>query len=271
MRLALASDHAGFEYKCRLIEWLAAQGHEVRDFGTHSTEPVDYPLFIAPAAQAVARGECDRGIVLGGSGNGEAMTANKVRGIRCALCWSVETARLARVHNDANVISIGQRTVPVELALEIARTWLAAEFEGGRHVARLNDLAAVEAAAVSAEPGQFPTHEKTLLVRTEFLNPRGTVFGGYMMQWADDMAANAASLTFPKAMFVTRRFDAFDFTTPVANGDILKVFSRVQRIGTTSCSVDVWCVNARTQENVFRTLAVMVHVAPDGSKGAIPV
>src|SRR5258706_2612074 len=110
MRLAIASDHAGFEYKCRIIEMLSAEGHEVRDFGTHSTEPVNYPLFIAPAAEAVARGECERGIVLGGSGNGEAMTANKVRGVRCALCWNVETARLARQHNDAKADSIGQRT-----------------------------------------------------------------------------------------------------------------------------------------------------------------
>ena len=271
MRLAIASDHAGFEYKCRIIEMLSAEGHELRDFGTHSTEPVDYPRFIAPAAEAVARGECERGIVLGGSGNGEQMAANKVRSIRCALCWNTETARLARQHNDANVISIGQRTVPLELALEIVRTWLSAEFEGGRHLARINGLAALEDGAANLEPGAFPTHEKTLLIRPEFLNQRGTVFGGYMMQWADDMAFNAASLTFPKAAFVTRRFDAFDFTTPVANGDILKVYSRVQRIGASSCVVSVWCVNARSRESVFSTGAVMVHIAPDGTKAAIPL
>ncbi len=271
MRLAIASDHAGFEYKCRIIEMLADSGHEVRDFGTHSTDPVDYPRFIAPAAEAVARGECERGIVLGGSGNGEQMAANKIRGIRCALCWSTETARLARQHNDANVIAIGQRTVPLELALDIVRTWLATEFEGGRHLARINGLAALESTAANGEPGAFPTHEKTLLIRPEFLNQRGSVFGGYMMQWADDMAFNAASLTFPKAAFVTRRFDAFDFTTPVGNGDILKVYSRVQRIGTTSCVVSVWCVNARTRENVFSTIAVMVHIGPDGAKAAIPL
>lgn len=270
MRLAIASDHAGFDYKCCIIETLADAGHEVRDFGTHSTEPVDYPRFIAPAAAAVARGECERGIVLGGSGNGEQMAANKVHGIRCALCWSVETARLARQHNDANMVAIGQRTVPIELALDIVRTWLAAGFEGGRHLARINGLAALESAAVTAEPDAFPAHEKTLLIRPEFLNQRGTVFGGYMMQWADDMAFNAASLTFPKASFVTRRFDAFDFTTPVSNGDILKVYSRVQRIGTSSCIVAVWCLNARSRERVFSTTAVMVHLAPDGGKAAIP-
>lgn len=270
MRLAIASDHAGFEYKGRIAEMLTAAGHEVRDFGTHSIDPVDYPRFIAPAAEAVARGECERGIVLGGSGNGEQIAANKVRGIRCALCWSVETARLARQHNDANVISIGQRMTPVELALEIVRTWLGAEFEGGRHLARINELAVLENIAAIGEPGAFPTHEKTLLIRPEFLNQLGTAFGGSMMAWADDMAFNAASLTFPKASFVTRRFDAFDFTTPVSNGDILKVYSRVQRLGTSSCVIAVWCVNARTQEKVFSTDAVMVHLAPDGTKAPIP-
>src|SRR6266436_1965937 len=203
MKISLGSDHAGFRYKEKVKELLVSLGHEVKDCGTFNEDPVDYPVFIRPAAEAVARGECERGIVLGGSGNGEAMTANKVRGIRCALCWSVETARLARQHNDANVISIGQRTVPLELALEIVRTWLTTQFEGGRHIARINDLAVVESAAAGNEPGTFPTHEKTLLIRTEFLSQRGTVFGGYMMQWADDMAANAASLTFPKAAFVT--------------------------------------------------------------------
>ncbi|MDZ4288403.1 MAG: ribose-5-phosphate isomerase, partial [Prosthecobacter sp.] len=130
MKLAIGSDHAGFDYKQRLVQMLTAAGHEVEDFGTHSAEPpVDYPDFIVPAAEAVASGQCERGIVLGGSGNGEAIAANKVPGIRCALCWNLETARLSRLHNDANVISIGQRTVPIELALDIVRTWLATDFE----------------------------------------------------------------------------------------------------------------------------------------------
>src|SRR5213082_3045537 len=137
MRIAIASDHAGFEYKCRILELLTADGHEGRDFGTHSTEPVDYPLFIAPAAEAVARGECDRGIVLGGSGNGEAIVANKVRGIRCALCWNLESAKLSRQHNDANVLSLGQRLISLETALEIVKVWLVTPFEGGRHEARI--------------------------------------------------------------------------------------------------------------------------------------
>jgi len=145
VKIAIASDHAGFAYKARIVELLRAEGHEVRDFGTHSEDPVDYPLAVAPAAEAVARGDCERGIVLGGSGNGEQIVANKVRGIRCALCWSVETARLAREHNDANVISIGQRTIPLELALEIVRTWLHAEFAGGRHARRLAQIAELEA------------------------------------------------------------------------------------------------------------------------------
>src|SRR5882724_9380916 len=137
MKIAIGSDHAGFEYKGRIIEMLSSTGHEVRDFGTHSTAPVDYPLFIAPTAQAVASGECERGIVLGGSGNGEAIVANKVRGIRCALCWNLETARLAREHNDSNVLSLGQRMMPEELAIEIVKLWLVTPFAGGRHARRI--------------------------------------------------------------------------------------------------------------------------------------
>ena len=140
MKIALASDHAGFEYKQAIHEWLTARGHAVQDFGTFSTERVDYPDFIRPAAEAVARGECERGIVLGGSGNGEAIAANKVRGVRCALCWSEDTARLSREHNDANVLSIGQRTIPRDLALRLVEIWLATPFEGGRHVARVRKI-----------------------------------------------------------------------------------------------------------------------------------
>ncbi|HEX7859780.1 MAG TPA: ribose 5-phosphate isomerase B [Verrucomicrobiae bacterium] len=137
MKIAIASDHAGFEYKEKIKAFLQGLGHSVTDFGTNSTESVDYPEFIRPAAEAVARGECERGIVLGGSGNGEAIVANKVRGVRCALCWSEDTARWARQHNDANVMAIGQRTLPVELALNLVRIWLATEFEGGRHSRRV--------------------------------------------------------------------------------------------------------------------------------------
>src|SRR5688572_13941705 len=118
MKIALASDHAGFEYKEAIHEWLTARGHEVKDFGTFSPERVDYPDFIRPAAQAVASGECERGIVLGGSGNGEAIAANKVRGIRCALCWSHDTARWAREHNVANMLALGQRTSPGDMVQE---------------------------------------------------------------------------------------------------------------------------------------------------------
>src|ERR1043166_2182385 len=107
MKIAVASDHAGFRYKELIKAALTAQGHEVQDFGTHSTESVDYPDFIRPAALAVAQGLCERGIVLGGSGNGEAMVANRIRGVRCSLCWNVESARLARAHNDANVLPLG--------------------------------------------------------------------------------------------------------------------------------------------------------------------
>ncbi|HYC51247.1 MAG TPA: ribose 5-phosphate isomerase B [Gemmatimonadaceae bacterium] len=140
MRIAIASDHAGFEYKSRIATLLRELGHKVRDFGTDSAEPVDYPRFIRPAAEAVAQGHADRAIVLGGSGNGEAMVANKVRGIRCALCWSVESARLSRQHNDANALSIGARLIPVDTALEIVRVWLDTPFEGGRHVQRIRQI-----------------------------------------------------------------------------------------------------------------------------------
>ena len=137
MKIALGSDHAGFRYKEKIKQLLVSLGHEVEDFGTDSEESVDYPKFIRPAAEAVARGECERGIVLGGSGNGEAMAANKVRGVRCALCWNEETARLSRQHNDANVLSLGERVITEEMALQIVRVWLTTDFEGGRHSARI--------------------------------------------------------------------------------------------------------------------------------------
>ncbi len=140
MKIALGSDHAGFRYKEKIKELLVSLGHEVEDFGTHSEEPVDYPKFIRPAAEAVARGQCERGIVLGGSGNGEAMAANKVRGVRCALCWNEETARLSRQHNDANCLSLGERVIAEPMALEIVRIWLTTAFENGRHTARIAQL-----------------------------------------------------------------------------------------------------------------------------------
>ncbi len=107
------------------------------DFGTNSNQPVDYPLFIRPVAEAVARGQCDRGIVLGGSGNGEAMVSNRIQGIRCALCWNLESARLAREHNDANMLSLGQRMMTLDMALQIVRVWLDTPFAGGRHQRRI--------------------------------------------------------------------------------------------------------------------------------------
>lgn len=140
MRIALGSDHAGYQYKERIKERLAAAGHEVRDFGTDSTESVDYPRFIRPVAEAVAAGEADRGIVLGGSGNGEAMAANRVRGVRCVLAWNEESARLGRAHNDANVLSLGERLVPWETVERILDVFLATPFDGGRHERRVRML-----------------------------------------------------------------------------------------------------------------------------------
>jgi len=143
MKISLGTDHAGFRYKEKVKELLTSLWHEVKDFGTFSEEPVDYPLFIRPAAEAVARGECERGIVFGGSGNGEAMVANKVHGVRCALCWNEESATLSRQHNDANVLSIGQRMIAEELALNIVRIWLETAFDGGRHETRVAMLNAM--------------------------------------------------------------------------------------------------------------------------------
>jgi len=140
MRIAIASDHAGFRYKTMLAAMLTELGHEVVDFGTDSDASVDYPDFIRPAAEAVAAGDCERGIVLGGSGNGEAIAANRVRGVRCALCWNEETARLSRAHNDANVISIGERMITADEAKAIVQVWLEGTFEGGRHVRRIEKL-----------------------------------------------------------------------------------------------------------------------------------
>ena len=138
MKIAIGSDHAGFEYKQKIRDMLQGLGHQVTDFGTNSPAPVDYPLFIRPVAEAVGRGEVERGVVLGGSGNGEAIVANRLRGVRCAVCWNAESARLGRQHNNANVISLGQRMVTLELALELVRIWLDTPFEGGRHQRRID-------------------------------------------------------------------------------------------------------------------------------------
>jgi ribose 5-phosphate isomerase B len=145
MKIAIGSDHAGFNYKQKIIEHLKEKGHEVIDFGTHSADSTDYPLWIIPTAEAVVRGEAELGIVLGGSGNGEAIAANKVKGVRCGLCWSDETAELCRQHNNANVLSLGQRMISIEIAFRIVDIFLQSSFEGGRHTRRIEELARYEA------------------------------------------------------------------------------------------------------------------------------
>lgn len=145
MRVAIGSDHAGFALKGELCNLLDELRVEFRDFGTFSDEPVDYPDFIAPVARAVARGEFDFGIVLGGSGTGEAIVANKIRGIRCVQATNPVVARLAREHNNANVIAFGGRIVGTEVAKACVREFLTAQFQGGRHVPRLEKLARIEA------------------------------------------------------------------------------------------------------------------------------
>ncbi|MDX6637689.1 MAG: ribose 5-phosphate isomerase [Solirubrobacterales bacterium] len=145
MRVAIGSDHAGFELKEHLRAFVTELGHEVTDMGTHSTESVDYPPICAAVAREVVEGRADRGIVLGGSGQGEQIAANKVRGARAALCNDLYTARYSRLHNDANVLSIGARVVGTGLAEEVVRTWFETDFEGGRHARRVAQLAEIEA------------------------------------------------------------------------------------------------------------------------------
>ncbi|NNJ26754.1 ribose 5-phosphate isomerase B [Alienimonas chondri] len=144
MKIALGTDHAGFALKEAVKALLIAAGHEVDDCGTDSTESVDYPDFIVPAARKVQSGACDRAVVFGGSGNGEAMAANRLRGVRCALCWNIETAALARRHNDANCLSLGARQVSEEEGLKIVAVWLTEDFEGGRHERRIEKLDTID-------------------------------------------------------------------------------------------------------------------------------
>ncbi|MDH3731363.1 MAG: ribose 5-phosphate isomerase B [Acidimicrobiia bacterium] len=145
MRVAIGSDHAGYELKSHLIDFLTEQGYEITDLGTDSTESVDYPEFCAAVARAVDAGEAEWGIVLGGSGQGEQLAANKIRGTRAALCNDLYTARMARQHNDANVLSMGGRIVGTGLAEEIVMVFATTEFEGGRHQRRVDQLMAIEA------------------------------------------------------------------------------------------------------------------------------
>jgi len=144
-RIAIGADHAGFDLKQHLLQLLGEQGHEVVDFGTHSTESVDYPPICAAVGRAVRDGEADLGIVLGGSGQGEQLAANKVRGVRAALCNDLYTAGMARAHNDANVLSMGARVVGLGLAEEIVQRFMSTPFDGGRHARRVAQLADIEA------------------------------------------------------------------------------------------------------------------------------
>lgn len=159
MRVAIGSDHAGFALKAHLVEVLGHSDHDVVDAGTDSESSVDYPAYCAAVARAVATGAADRGIVVGGSGQGEQLAANAVRGVRAALCNDLYTARLSRLHNDANVLSLGARVVGVGLATDIVTLWLATDFEGGRHVARVEQLAQI------ADLADQPDAQDTLLDR----------------------------------------------------------------------------------------------------------
>lgn len=143
-KIALGSDHAGYDLKEAIKKWLNESGYEVLDFGTDSNTSCDYPDFIFPAGEAVANGQADCGIVFGGSGNGEAIAANKIKGIRCAVCWHEDSGRLAKQHNNANIIALGGRMVNNELGIKIVKEWLYSEFEGDRHLRRINKIAEYE-------------------------------------------------------------------------------------------------------------------------------
>ena len=144
VRVALAADHAGLPLKAPIADWLRANGHDVVDFGVSTPEPVDYPDVIAPAARAVASGDCQFGIVLGGSGTGEQIVANKIRGIRCVEAADPVTARLGREHNDANVLAMGARIIGSEVALGCVSAFMTGEFQGGRHARRVDKISALE-------------------------------------------------------------------------------------------------------------------------------
>jgi ribose 5-phosphate isomerase B len=156
VRIVIGSDHAGFVLKGAVIEHLEAGGHTVTDIGTYSTDPVDYPPICADVARRVVRGQGDLGIVIGGSGQGEQIAANKVRGARAALCHDEYTARFARRHNDATVLSLGARVVATELALDIVDVFLGTGFDGGRHQARLDELTLIEDEEAAAPSGGPP-------------------------------------------------------------------------------------------------------------------
>jgi len=139
-KIALGSDHAGYKLKEKIKGYLKSKGYTVIDYGTNSDEPVDYPDFIRPAAESVSKGENDLGIVFGGSGNGEAIVANKMKRIRCGVCWNEKSARLAKEHNNVNMISLGERMLSEEEAFNIVDTWLNAEFKRGRHLRRIEKI-----------------------------------------------------------------------------------------------------------------------------------
>lgn len=151
MRVAIGADHAGYRLKQDLAQFLKETGHQVEDLGTHSEEPVDYPPICAAVGRAVREGRSDRGVVLGGSGQGEQIAANKVRGVRAALCHDLYTARMSRLHNDANVLSMGARVVAPALAREILELWLTTEFEGLRHRRRLDQIEEIERQEATGE------------------------------------------------------------------------------------------------------------------------
>jgi ribose 5-phosphate isomerase B len=154
MRFAFACDHAAFEQRGLILAALREAGHEVLDFGTKTSEPVDYPDFVGPAAEAVGAGQADRAVVMCGTGVGASIVANKVRGVRCALATDEETAEMSRRHNDANALALGGRTRSAEQNLKILARWMETPFDGGRHIARLEKIQRREERSISAVPSR---------------------------------------------------------------------------------------------------------------------
>ncbi|HXE80512.1 MAG TPA: ribose 5-phosphate isomerase B [Vicinamibacterales bacterium] len=153
MRIAVGADHAGFRLKEHLKQTLTQLGHDIIDFGTDSDGMVDYPPICERVGRAVASGEADRGIIVGGSGQGEQIAANKIPGVRAALCNDLYTARMSRAHNDANVLTLGGRIVAPQLADEIVHVWLSTAFEGGRHAERVQQIAQIERTVLAERQG----------------------------------------------------------------------------------------------------------------------
>lgn len=258
MRIAVASDHAGYRYKTAVAAHLRRRGHDVEDFGTASEESVDYPDFVTPAALAVAAGQCDRAVVLGGSGNGEAMAANRVPGVRCAVVWSEATAQLARAHNNANAIAIGQRLLPLDEVLTFVDVWLDTPFDGGRHVRRVEKLdgalpgrgAAVATGAASASAARAGHGDAGI----------DMWLAAYLHAWSTDDPAEVAALFSDDVLYSTEPWVA-----PLSGRDAVVAFWLGERESGIPWDCEPEVVARDGDLHVVRA----VTVYPEGTRGGV--